>query len=222
MGERYDKCIDEWNSIFSKESSDGDFTKSSSGNEDLDKGIKWIAEGTENILDFGCGNGSMLFLCAMNGSKYNVGIDLSQSGIKIAKTRSKQMNEGNFDFIQGSIDVLKNIGDSFFDAVILSNIIDNLYPNDAEELIREIGRILKEDGKVLVKVNSYITKEKIEEDKIKVIDDNLLDDGLILLNKTTDEWKKFFERKFNIKLYSKVYYPEYDTYNRMFCLIKKF
>ncbi|WP_185750624.1 class I SAM-dependent methyltransferase [Clostridium sp. KNHs214] len=36
---------------------------------------------------------------------------------------------------------------SSFDAVILSNIIDNLYPDDAEVLIREVERVLKDKFK---------------------------------------------------------------------------
>ncbi|OPJ57632.1 hypothetical protein [Clostridium oryzae] len=85
----------------------------------------------------------------------------------------------------------------------------------------EVERVLKYGGKVLVKLNPYITTEQIAEWNVKVIKDNLLDDGLILLNNTTDEWIKFFERKFEIKQYEEIYYPEYEQYNRMFCLIKR-
>ena len=163
----------------------------------------------------------MLFLCAINGTKYNIGIDLSEKGIESAQIRAKQMIKGEFHFIQGSIDVLKNIDSSSFDAVILSNIIDNLYPDDAEALVKEVERVLKDNGKVLVKLNPYITTEQIVEWDIKVIKDNLLDDGLILLNNSTDEWKNFFERKFIINQYEEIYYPEYNQTNRMFWLIKR-
>lgn len=220
MNGKYDKCLNKWNNIFSREVPKTP-TKSSSGNNALDKGIEWICNGTTNILDFGCGNGTMLFLCAINGTKYNVGIDLSEKGIESAQIRAKQMSKGEFHFVQGSIDVLKNIDNSSFDAVILSNIIDNLYPDDAEALVKEVERVLKDNGKVLVKLNPYITTEQILEWDIKVIKDNLLDDGLILLNNSTDEWKNFFERKFIINQYEEIYYPEYNQTNRMFQLIKK-
>ncbi|WMJ82234.1 class I SAM-dependent methyltransferase [Clostridium sp. MB40-C1] len=220
MNKKYDKCLNKWNDIFSKEIFKTP-TKSSSGNNVLDKGIEWICNDTTNVLDFGCGNGTMLFLCAINGTKYNVGIDLSQKGIQNAQIRAKQMLKGEFHFVQGNVDVLKNIDNSSFDAVILSNIIDNLYPDDAEILIREVERVLGNKGKVLVKLNPYITTEQITEWDIKVIKDNLLDDGLILLNNTTDEWKNFFERKFDIIHYEEIYYPEYNQTNRMFWLIKR-
>ncbi|MDD3223664.1 MAG: class I SAM-dependent methyltransferase [Clostridium sp.] len=220
MNEKYDKCLNKWNDIFSREVPKTP-TKLSSGNNTIDKEIEWICNGTTNILDFGCGNGTMLFLCAINGTKYNVGIDLSEKGIESAQIRAKQMNKGEFYFVQGSIDILKNMHDACFDAVILSNIIDNLYPDDAEVLIREVERVLKDNGKVLVKLNPYITTEQIVEWNIKVIKDNLLDDGLILLNNTTDEWKNFFKRKFDIKKYEEIYYKEYNQKNRMFRLTKR-
>ena len=220
MNNKYDKCVNEWNNIFSKEIPNVP-TKSTSGNETLDKGIRWICNGTEKILDFGCGNGTMLFLCAINGTKLNIGIDLSEKAIEVAEKRAEQMTQGEFDFSQGGIDKLKNIDDSEVEAVILSNIIDNLYPDDAEVLMNEVERVLKENGKVLVKVNPYVTTEQISEWNIKVVKDNLLDDGLILWNNTTDEWIKFFERKFDIRQYEEIYYPEYGQYNRMFWLVKR-
>lgn len=220
MNSKYDKCINQWNNIFSKGVTNTPI-KSSSGNETLDKGVRWICNGTEKILDFGCGNGTMLFLCAANGTKYNIGIDLSEKGIEFAKKRVEQMTQGEFHFIQGGIDKLKKIDNLDVDAVILSNIIDNLYPDDAEILMSEVERVLKESGKVLVKLNPYLSTEQISEWNIEVIKDNLLDDGLILWNNTTDQWVKFFERKFDIKQYEEIYYPEYEQYNRMFWLVKK-
>lgn len=220
MNSRYEKCVNEWNKIFSRETPKIP-TKPTSGKETLDKGIRWICNGTKKILDFGCGNGTLLFLCAMKGTQFNIGIDLSEKAIEVAEKRAEQMTQGEFDFIQGGIEKLKGINDSEVDAVILSNIIDNLYPDDAEILINEVERVLKENGKVLVKVNPYITTEQISEWNIKVIKDNLLDDGLILWNNTTDEWIKFFEGKFDIIKYEEIYYPEYEQYNRLFWLVKR-
>lgn len=220
MADKYDKCVNQWNEIFSKEISKAPLTPSS-GNDVLDKGIDWVCNGTRSILDFGCGNGTMLFLCALRGTKYNIGIDLSEKAIESAQMRASQMIEGEYHFIQGSIDSLEEIADSSFDAIILSNIIDNLYPEDAEVLIREVQRILSNNGKVLVKLNPYITAEEIAELNIKVIKNNLLDDGLILLNNTTEEWKNFFKRRFNVIQYNEVYFPKFKEINRMFWLTKE-
>ena len=47
---------------------------------------------------------------------------------------------------------------------------------------------MKKGGKLLVKLNPYITDEQIEEYGIKKIGDNLLDDGMILWNNTNEMW----------------------------------
>ena len=77
-------------------------------------------------------------------------------------------------------------------------------------------RILKKQGKVLIKLNPYLTKEQIKEWNIKVIKDNVLDDVLILWNNTTKDWEKIIGQYFDIKKKQNVYYEEYDQYNRLF------
>lgn len=77
-------------------------------------------------------------------------------------------------------------------------------------------RVLKKQGKVLIKLNPYLTKEQIKEWNIEVIKDNVLDDGLILWNNTTKDWEKIIGQYFGIKKKQNVYYEQYDQYNRLF------
>ena len=193
---------------------------STTGNEALDRALFWLCEGSSRVLDFGCGNGSMLFFCTQNGTREHIGIDLSQEAILRAKRRAEHMISGTFLFQQGGVEALASIHDASVDAIILSNIIDNLYPEDATRLIRESARILKRNGKALVKLNQYVTQQQIEEWNIHPISGNLLDDGLLLWNNTTEEWREFFSMQFEIHLETEVYYPEHDQTNRLFYLIK--
>ncbi len=220
MSEKYDNCIAQWNDIFSNANSKIP-GNSNSGNEILNEGIQWVCEGTHTILDFGCGDGTMLFLCAYHGTDNHIGIDLSEIAIQKAKERANQMLHGKYSFMHGSLELLKKIEDASVDAVILSNIIDNLYPDDAETLLKEIHRILREKGKVLIKMNPYLTSEEIIECEIDVIKDDLLDDGMILLNRTNETWTQIFQQKFNVTNYKEIVFPEYEQTNRMFYLIKK-
>lgn len=215
MDKKYEKCITQWNAVFSK-SNLSIPTNKASGNDVLDKGIKWLCHGTEKILDFGCGNGTMLFLCALNGTKHHIGIDLSEKGIASAEKRKSYIPKGEFTFLCGGIESLKNIDSETLDGIVLSNILDNLYPEDAKLLINEAHRLLKKNGKILVKLNPYITSDQIKEWNIKIIKDNLLDDGLILWNNTTEEWENFFNERFEINNYEDIYYPEHNQYNRIF------
>lgn len=190
------------------------------GNPNLDKGLNWISNGVEKLFDFGCGNGSMLFYCALRGVENLHGMDLSTEAIKLAKERAKLMKFGSYDFKVGSIEELMTKADESYDGIILSNIIDNLRPEDGEELLRQARRIVKENGKILIKLNPYITEEQIKEWDIKIIEGNLLDDGLLLWNQTTEQWREILHRYFKEEEFINVYFPEYDQHNRMFFMRK--
>lgn len=69
-----------------------------------------------------------------------------------------------------------------------------------------------------MKLNPFLTDNKIKEWNIKIIDKNLLDDGLYLWNQTTEEWSALFLKYFSIVEYNEIYYPEHDQYNRLFLL----
>ncbi len=73
MINKCDNCITQWDDIFSQVKTNIPITKSS-GNKTLDKGITWISDKTETVLDFGCGHGTLLFLCALNGTKKQIGM----------------------------------------------------------------------------------------------------------------------------------------------------
>ena len=130
------------------------------------------------------------------------------------------MNQGTFRFLCGGIDELSGVADGPVGAAVLSNIVDNLYPADAETLIKEVNRILNKNGKVLVKLNPYLTESDIAANQMTVLEDNMLDDGLLLWNNTTEQWRTFFERYFTVFRQYDIYYKEHEQYNRVFLLTK--
>lgn len=211
-----------WDSIFKNESKDSivfnDFEK-----KELQKATDFLCNNTESVLDFGCGNGSWLFKCFKRGTKHHIGIDLSEEAIALAsrlKTLVKS-KDAKFEFYQGGISELEKIKNSSVDAVILSNIVDNLVPEDANQLIYHAHRILKLDGKIIIKLNPYLSQEQISEWNIGIIEGNLLDDGLYLWNQTTEEWRNLFSHYFIEAYYEDVYFEEHEQYNRLFCMKKK-
>lgn len=220
MDDVYERCRKVWDGIFAKENKIQVPKDKGTGNPDLDAGLDWLCEGSKVILDFGCGNGSMLFYCALRGSERHLGIDISSEGIMLAKRRKELMPGAEFDFRTGDVSSLATIETASIDAVILANIIDNLFPADAEKLLEHVRRILRPGGKVLVKLNPYLEQEQILEWNIKVLQDNLLDDGLLLWNQTTEEWTEMFSRHLAITEYRDIYFEQYHQYNRMFLLIK--
>ena len=215
----YQRCVDYWDDVFSQE--DDTIPKDGSiGNPALEEAIEWVCASTQRLLDFGCGNGVMLMLCSYHGTRDHLGIDLSCEAIRSAEKKAAQMPFGRYDFLQGGVSVLAEQSDHSFDAVILSNIVDNLYPDDAKTLLSECVRILKPNGKALVKLNPHLSSSQIEQWGIQILEGDLLDDGLLLWNQTTEQWRDLFEQYFMIYRQSEVYYPEHDQTNRLFLLTK--
>lgn len=64
-----------------------------------------------------------------------------------------------------------------------------------------------------------MTAEQIDEWGVKVIEGNLLDDGLVLWNNSTKEWDEILCTYFSIDRYLTIYYKEYDQYNRLYQLV---
>ncbi|QSX06572.1 class I SAM-dependent methyltransferase [Sedimentibacter sp. zth1] len=221
MNINYDKYIKVENDIYKGVEKISVPSSTDIGNEQLDKGLDWLCENTDKLLDFGCGSGSMLFSCALRGVKELIGIDMSDEGIKLCNNRAKLMKLGSYKFIQGTVNELNLIEDNSIDGAILSNVIDNIAPNDSMEVLKQIRRIVKKSGKILIKLNPYIKEDQIKEYNIKTIEGNLLDDGLLLWNQTTEEWRTLLLQYFNEKEYVDVYFKEYDQYNRMFLMINE-
>jgi arsenite methyltransferase len=219
LSAKYEKAIKAWNEIFTAKSGKLP-TKASTGNEIFNAGLEWLCAGTQQVLDFGCGDGTLLFICTLQGTQFHIGIDLSAKAIEKANIRKAKFKPGEFEFIWGGVEKLNTIKDASVDAVILSNILDNLYPQDVYLVLQEVNRILKVNGKVLVKLNPFITEPQIEEWQFKIIADDLLDDGFILLNKTTNEWEEILTSYFSIHNYSEIVFPKQAQMNRLFLLLK--
>lgn len=217
--DKYDECINQWNQIFKED--DVDFIpKRQTGNEKFDRGIEWVTKSAKTVLDFGCGNGSVLFSCSYYGTQKHIGLDLSHQAIKNAAARSKKVPQGEYEFLCGGIEALKNRESQSVDAVILSNIIDNLFPEDAIAVLEQIKRILKKEGRVLVKLNDYVPAAHREQLQLKEIQENVLDDGMLLWNNTTEQWNAILKKYFVVEHMEKIYYEAYKQYNRMYFLSK--
>lgn len=219
MSCNYDDVADKWNKVF-KNSEQAVPQSNLIGIEAFDRGLSWCCINADSVLDFGCGSGTVLFLCALNGTKHNIGIDLSAEAIQKAELKKSSIKNADFKFIAGGIEKLQDIKSESLDAVILSNIVDNLYPEDAKRLMEEVYRILKNKGRVFVKINPFIKEEDVAKYGLKSVDGYLSDDGLPLWSNTTERWDNFFEKKFKIHKYEEIFYEQDNFYNRLYLLEK--
>lgn len=109
-----------------------------SGFEDFERpDYKYIVElvkENSSVIDLGCGNGSLIKLLKESRNCEVKGIELSESGVNIAK-------EKGLDVIQGRIDETLPFSDNQFDYAICHVTIQMvMYP---EKLLKEMKRIAK-------------------------------------------------------------------------------
>ncbi len=143
-----------------------------------------------------------------------MGIDLSREAVALARWAGEDLPQ--CQFLWGSVEKLMELPDTSFDGIVLSNILDNLKPTDSRAVLQETIRLLQPEGKVLIKLNPYLTREQIEAWGVRTIEGDLLDDGLLLWNRTTEAWQEELQRDFRTVRFEDVYFSEYDQHNRMF------
>ncbi len=103
----------------------------------------------ETVLDLGSGGGIDCFLAARKVGPEGrvIGVDMTPEMIRLARENAGKSGLKNVEFRQGEIENLP-VEDGAVDAVI-SNCVINL-SIDKEKVFREIFRVLKPDGRMMV------------------------------------------------------------------------
>lgn len=108
--------------------------------------MKKIVDGlsleNKKILDIGCYDGSFLSLIKNRNNDF-FGIEASDQGVR--ETKNKEIEVKQFFFDDKTPIPFE---DSFFDIVVAGEIIEHIY--DTDFFLREIYRILKPSGKLLI------------------------------------------------------------------------
>lgn len=124
--------------------------------EELEDRFKEITECIKvkkniKVLDIGCGRGEMILYVAKKGA-IATGIDYSKNAIVLANIlRAKQKKEIRDKMVFKVMNSKKlSYKDSSFDMVILSDIIEHLYPEELEIVFAEIKRVLKNNGEIIM------------------------------------------------------------------------
>ncbi len=216
----YKKTEDYWNTVF-----DGINVRllesHKSGHEVLDKALDWVSEDASKFLDFGSGSGAVLAYLAKRKPGEYYGIDVSPSAIDLANRLFVHNDLKTGLFKVGSIEALNEFSSNTFDAVILSNILDNLKESDALDVLSHTHRLLKASGKLFIKLNPYFDPEALDRSQERLDDDFYLESsGLYLWNKTDQFWINQLEKDYTIIEQTKLYFND-DDYNRIFLCIKK-
>jgi len=155
------------------------------------------------------------------GSKQAIGIDISNKAIELANQTSKiNKMDNKTNFKVGGIDLLKDIETDSINAGILFNLIDNILPNDAISVLKEINRILKGKSKLLIKLNDIMPKAVFEDDYYQQVSEDFYkeESELYFWNLSDVKFKEIISPYFVIVKYVDVPFPETDYKNRLYFL----
>lgn len=104
----------------------------------------------EHVLDVGCGTGVLTRLAAeeVGNDGEVIGIDASAEMIQVAKRKAAKVHS-NADFKLGVVESLP-FEDEYFDIVLSSMMLHHLPPELKVTGLREIFRVLKSGGRLMV------------------------------------------------------------------------
>ena len=127
--------------------------------EDMDRVVALFKEhNVRKVLDLGCGSGRHLIYLAKHGFAV-YGIDLAETGIKIAKDWLDEKNlQAKLEI--GSVYEKLPYDDDFFDAIVSIRVIHHAKIGDIRKAIKEIQRVLKPRGLIFITVRKRISKKR--------------------------------------------------------------
>lgn len=164
----------------------------------LDKYLKQIGDQCENILDVGCGTGYALIGAKLLGHKMKkgLGFDASNHAIRIAKQTVELSHIDDLSFVVADESFLSTIPDQSYDGIICSNFLDVIPKEMSQLIIKEIQRILSDEGFFLLKLNFELDEALIEKIKMVEIEENTYQiDGVIrAYNLSTEKWIEQFNQ----------------------------
>lgn len=178
------------------------------------------------IMDFGCGAGEMLYVSAH--SKKSEKLYGIEKGSNIINFLNEMISVNHFDndieVIDGGIDALKQFKNNSVDGIIISNVLDVVTEDVADNIMKNLLRVLKKGGFMLLKLNQYETKEQLDKDgRFINFKDNMYSyQGVMRIREcTTDEWRKWLSPYFKEEMYADVPYQAPTFFDRLFLLRKK-
>lgn len=151
--------------------------------------LNLVPEGTETVLDIGCGNGELAEALRAKGCKVT-GVDISEKAIEEAK---KFLDEG-FCFDIEKENWPDKLLTKKFDLIIVSEVIEHLF--DPIVFMKKIKPLVKTGGRIIITTPNILfwkNRLKILFGKFQYEDKGIMDYGHIRFF-TTDTIKSFFKK----------------------------
>ena len=196
MMQHKEKTIDFWNQMF-KEAKPMEIRREDVKIENsLDRYLKIMGDSCKTILDVGCGLGTCLMssLCLGDNLEKGIGFDSSVNAISFASETAKLSKFDALTYVAQDESFLKSLDNNSFDGLICSNFLDVIPKELSTKIIQEMDRVLKPNGRLLLKLNFHLDDELIKRLNMEKIEENTyaMNGVLRAYNLTTEQWIKRF------------------------------
>jgi len=114
---------------------------------------KQFVEG-KDVLDIACGSGYGSDLLKNAGAKSVLGVDISKETIDFCKNKYP-----DGEFLVGSVDDIP-VGDKSIDVIVSFETIEHVNDEAQEKFMREVGRVLRDGGVLVLSTPNALVYEK--------------------------------------------------------------
>ena len=180
--------------------------------------------GRQKVLDFGCGNGCAAIAAARSGCENVTAADPAPNAADMARFLAELTDTADRVHpvcIDG--DWLKTVPSETYDGLILSNVLDTVPSETAEEIIREAARVATENAEVLVGLNYWLSPQAAAEKDMELTGGRYLylDGVLRLVSRTDAEWEAIFAPYFTVESLTHFAWQGEDEEKRRLFRLKK-
>ena len=164
----------------------------------------------EKVLDYGCGSGWAAIIAARSGCADVTAADAAPGAVRAARLRAANCGAADrIRFCCAESGWLQRVPDKTYDGLFCSNVLDVIPPETAEEIIREMARVVRRDGIVIIGLNYCLSPEAAAARGLELADGRRLyvDGVLRLVSRTDEEWTRIFAPLFAVELLEHFAWP---------------
>jgi len=161
------------------------------------------------IIDFGCGEGSLLMLISNNYKiKELIGIEDGKEIVRVANEFINLNDFKNIKVLDNGIETLKLQPTNSFDGIIISNVLDVIPLTNSNSIMKEVSRVIKETGYFIFKTNPSMDHDSLITRGFTNFEENLYSLNGVLRFRllTNEEWIKYIE-SYGFKLINQALVP---------------
>lgn len=142
----------------------------------------------KKVLDYGCGNGHVVKICADKESQFSVGYDIKNEFIALENKNAILTNRWREVQERGPYDI-----------IVACDVLDHLENINPVDALKQMKEVLAHNGKIFVRYHSFMSRHYAHLYKT-------INKAFVQLVFTNEELKNLFPNE-NVNFNNKVYFP---------------